>query len=93
MKRQASDIAASDYIGVATPGTPEAIVDEPIDVSVVFGDATGARRAFLRGITKTVTRGFGSIAADTYEELDLNDVTLQGAADVSGPAVKSQASR
>ena len=83
------DVAASDYAGTAEAGTAVSFAEEPIDVAVNFGDATGARRAFLKGVTKTVTRGFGSVAADTYEEFDLSDVTLQGAADVTGPVVKS----
>lgn len=83
-----ADIAASDYIGVADPGFPVAIDNAPIDVAVIFGDATGSRRVFVRGIAKTTTKKFGSVAQDTYEELDVYDVTLQGSADVLGPVVK-----
>src|SRR5205085_2878211 len=84
-----SDIAASDYIGTADAGTSVSFDDDPIDVSVNFGDATGTRRAFLHGLTRTLTHGFGSVAAGTYEEFDLSDVTIQGAADVAGPVVKA----
>ncbi len=83
-----SDVAATDYMGLAEAGTSVSFAGDAVDVSVNFGDATGTRRAFVKGITKTVTRGYGSIAADTYEEFDLVDVSLQGAADVTGPVVK-----
>ena len=82
------DIAASNYVGTADPGTSVTFVDDESDVTVNFGDATGNRRIFLDGITKTVTQHFGSVSAGTFEEFDLSNVTLTGTADVKGPVVK-----
>jgi hypothetical protein len=84
-----SDVAASDYMGIADPGTSEAITNDPIDLAVAFGDAAGDRRIFLKGFSKVTTKKFGSEAAGTYEEFDLTDVNVQGAADVAGPVVKA----
>lgn len=82
------DVAASDYVGVADPGTTVVIDNDEIDVAVNFGNASGSRRVFLKGQSKTVTRGFGSVADDSYEEFDLTTVTLAGAADVVAPFVR-----
>src|SRR5262249_3393137 len=83
------DIAASDYISIASVGTSVKIDNDPVDVAVTFGNASGTRRAFLKGTSRTVLKTFGSVPAGTYEEYELCDVTLLGAADVTGPAVKS----
>ncbi len=84
-----NDIASSDYQGEPDPATSAAIVNDPIDVTVNFGDTTGTRTVFLNGVTRTAIRTFGTIAAGTYEEYDPVTVTLTGAADVAGPAVKA----
>ena len=84
-----SDVAASDYAGTADPGTILPIVNDPIDVLVTFGDATGERTAYLQGNTKTTTLNFGSVALGTDESFDVSSVTILGAADVTGPAVKT----
>jgi len=84
-----SDIAATDYTGAAEPGEKVAIVDDPIDVSVEFGTATGTRTVFLDGIAKVTTKGYGAETSDDYEEFDLTEVNVKGAADVVGPTVKS----
>lgn len=83
-----SDIAAGDYVGTADPGTAVSFSGDSIEVAVFFGEANGERRAFLKGVTKTVTRKFGSEDAGTYEEFDVVDVNLKGQADVAGPSVK-----
>lgn len=83
------DVAASDYIGAAEANSSVAIDSDEIEVSVAFGDASGTRRVFIKGISKTTTRGFGSVANDTYEEFDITLVSLKGSADVSGPVVKA----
>jgi hypothetical protein len=83
------DIAASDYVDTADPGTSVSIVDDPITVEVNFGDANGTRNVYVRGITRNVIRGFGAPTADDYEEFNVQDVTLQGAADLAGPVVKT----
>lgn len=83
------DIAASDYVDEPEAGTAVSIVDDLIAVDVTFGDATGSRNVFLRGVAKNVIRGFGAPTSDDYEEFEVRDVTLQGAADVTGPAVKT----
>jgi hypothetical protein len=82
------DVAASDYIGLADAGTTVSFTGDTIDVLVTFGSASGARRVFLKGESSTVTKKFGSEAAENYEELDLIDVNLKGQADIVGPVVK-----
>jgi hypothetical protein len=84
-----SDVAASDYVGTADPGTSVLIDNDPVDVLVTFGDATGERTAYMKGVTRTITQNFGSVALGTDESFDISGVTIQGAADVTGPTMKS----
>ncbi|MGB8169235.1 MAG: hypothetical protein WCF18_17185 [Chthoniobacteraceae bacterium] len=84
-----NDIATSDYVGIADPGTTVSFAGDTTDVTVNFGDATGTRRVFLKGESATVTRSFGSEAAGNNEDLDLIEVNVKGAADVVGPVVKA----
>ncbi len=84
-----ADIAATDYAGIADAGTSVSFAGDALDVSIFFGDASGTRRAFLKGVSKTVTRKLGSDAAGTYEELDVVDVNVKGEADRDEPTVTS----
>jgi hypothetical protein len=84
-----SDISASNYAGTAEAGTTVFFANDPIDVSVNFGDAAGGRRAFLKGTTRTQTKNYGSVDDGTDESYDISDVNLTGAADVIAPVVKT----
>ncbi len=84
-----SDIASGDYIDAAAPGEKVAILDDPLDVTVDFGAASGSRGVFVRGFAKVQTKSFGAPTSDDYEEFDLADVDLKGAADTTSPVVKS----
>ena len=86
----AGDISASEFIGLADDGEKGGsipFVSEAVQVDVTFGTAQGSRAAYGKGVTKTSYRKFGSEAAGTLEELTVNTVTVQGAADVAEPVV------
>jgi len=83
-----TDIAATNYTDAPESGERIAILDDPIDVEVDFGEASGSRRVFLRGFVRKVTKGFGAPTSDNYEEFDITDANVQGAADTAGPVIR-----
>lgn len=83
-----SEIGATQYIGLYVdesdlgnkPSGSAKFVDEPIDVSVSFGSASGVQTAFAKGTSATAYKKYGSDAAGTLEEFFLESAKIIGKA-------------
>ena len=82
---EATSIAADRLAGLSTRSS-KGFANQPIPVSVTFGESTGGRTAYARGIIKS--RFHRVLAAENPENPYVRSVNLTGSADLEAPKLK-----
>jgi hypothetical protein len=71
-----NDIAAGDYYDAAPSGTQVKITNQPVNVAVTFGLATGSRTALVNGVAKTVSEGGNELVSVDLQSVKLSHQAL-----------------
>jgi hypothetical protein len=77
------NVAAFD----AAKGGVRAFRNEPVDVTIKFGNSVGARKVFAAGQVRTLKRKVGSVKVGNYDVLSLDSLVAAGSADCANPRV------